>query len=101
MEIEGNRQLLSVVIPSVNGFPVLGDCLDSLNRQIGSVRLEVIVANRCANGIGMIVRDRFPWMKLIEAPSGTSIPQLRAMAFRECKGDVVAVLEDHCSVEPD
>jgi hypothetical protein len=63
--------------------------------------LEVIVANRCANGIGMVVHDRFPWMKLIEAPSGTSIPQLRAMAFRECKGDVVAVLEDHCIVEPD
>ena len=102
VEIEKKRQLLSVVVPSVNGFPVLGDCLDSLNRQVGDGRLEeVIVANRCANGLGMALRDRFPWMKLIEDPLDTPIPQLRIMAFRECRGDVIAVLEDHCIVEPD
>jgi hypothetical protein len=38
---------------------------------------------------------------VIEAPSEASIPQLRAIALRKCKADVVAVLEDHCIVEPD
>jgi len=63
--------------------------------------LEIIVANRCPNGVEMVIQRRYPWVTVIEAPTGASIPQLRAMAFRECTGDVIAVLEDHCIVEPD
>jgi len=92
---------LSVIIASVNGLPILEECLESLQQQSAVEGLEVIVANRCGNDTGTILREKYPWVKLIEAPLRTTIPQLRAMAFQETSGDLVAVLEDHCIVEPD
>jgi glycosyltransferase involved in cell wall biosynthesis len=92
---------LSVVIASVNGFPVIGECLESLHQQAGAEGIEIVVANRCADGVATAIRETYPRVKLIEAPTETPIPQLRAMAFRACQGDVVAVLEDHCIVDRD
>jgi glycosyltransferase involved in cell wall biosynthesis len=100
MESEKKPQSLSVVIPSVNGFPILGECLDSLSRQVGAGKLELIVANRCAD-VRLKIQERYPEVKILDAPKETSIPRLRAMAFQQSKGDVIAVLEDHCIVEPD
>ncbi len=96
-----DSQRLSVVIASVSGFPSLKDCLGSLSQQSGVDELEVIVANRCADDLGKVLRQKSPWVKLIEAPPHTTIPQLRALAFREASGDIVAVLEDHCIAEKD
>ncbi len=59
------------------------------------------MANRCGRGLGDALRRDYPWLKLIEAPASTSIPQLRALAMREASSDIVAVLEDHCFVGPD
>lgn len=101
MESSANHQKLSVVIASVNGFPIIGECLESLRQQSGTEEIEVVVANRCADGVGTSIQEKYPRVKLIEAPVETSIPQLRAMAFRACQGDVVAVLEDHCIVDRD
>jgi hypothetical protein len=47
-----------------------------------------------------LVRAEFPWVKLTEAPAGTTIPALRAMAFAEARGASVAVIEDHVLVPP-
>ena len=74
---------LSVIIASVSGFPVIGECLESLHQQSDKVELEVIVANRCANGVGTVLFQKYPWIKLIEAPLETTVPQLRALAFRQ------------------
>jgi hypothetical protein len=38
---------LTVVVPSVNGFSDLQECLDALEREGARVRLEVIVVERC------------------------------------------------------
>ncbi len=95
------RHNLSVVIASVNGLPMLEECLESIRTGSETKQLEVIVANRCGNGIGTVLRLKYPWVRLIEAPERTTIPQLRAMAFQESSGDLVAVLEDHCIVESD
>jgi glycosyltransferase involved in cell wall biosynthesis len=96
-----SRHSLSVVIASVNGLPMIGECLDCLQKQFRVREIEVIVADRCGNGLAGILRQKYPWVKLIEAPTRTTIPQLRALAFQEASADVVAVLEDHCIVEKD
>ena len=92
---------MSVVIASVNGFPIIGECLDSLHKQWEIEGLEVVVANRCKNGTGEVLKQKYPWIKFIEAPPQTPIPHLRAMAIQETTGDIVAVLEDHCIVDTD
>jgi GT2 family glycosyltransferase len=95
------RVSLSVVIASVNGLPVIDECLRALFRQAEAGELEVIVANRCPEGVGPFISRKYPRVKLISAGSRTSIPRLRALGFAESSGDLVAVLEDHCLVAPD
>lgn len=91
---------LTVVVPSVNGLGDLQDCLTALSKQRADVNLEVLVADRCGEPLRGEVRRRFPWIRLLEAPAGTTIPDLRALAFREATGTSVAVIEDHVIVPP-
>ena len=92
---------MSVVIASVNGLPIIEECLESLGKQSIFEKLEVIVADRCGETVRTSIRRQYPQLILIEAPPQTTIPRLRALAFREASGDLVAVLEDHCLVDPD
>ncbi|HEV8125408.1 MAG TPA: glycosyltransferase [Gemmatimonadales bacterium] len=91
---------LSVVVPSVNGWSDLEGCLAALEAERGQVGLEVLVADRLGEALRARVRDRFPWVTLVEAEPGVTIPDLRAMAFARATGPSVAVIEDHVLVPP-
>jgi glycosyltransferase involved in cell wall biosynthesis len=90
--------LLTVVVPSVNGLGDLSDCLAALSQQRTDVDLEVLVADRCGEPLRAEVRRAFPWVRVLEAPPGTTIPDLRALSFAEARGKSVAVIEDHVIV---
>jgi glycosyltransferase involved in cell wall biosynthesis len=83
----------------VNGYPVIGECLESLYGQSCADRIEVVVANRCKDGVNDKIAREYPDVKLLDAPERTTIPVLRAMAMRETAGNVIAVIEDHCIVD--
>jgi len=89
---------LTVVVPSVNGLGDLTGCLDALDRQRSDVELEVLVADRCGQPLRAEVGRRYPWVRVLEATSETTIPDLRAMAFAAATGRSVAVIEDHVIV---
>lgn len=89
---------LSVVIPSVNGWPDLEGCLEALAPERENAHLEVLVADRCGEPVRERVRSVFPWVTIIEAPPATTIPHLRALAFAQARGNSVAVIEDHVLV---
>jgi hypothetical protein len=89
---------LTVVVPSVNGLGDLQDCLSALSKQRADVDLEVVVADRCGEPLRAEVRRQFPWAQILEAPPGTTIPDLRALAFARARGRSVAVIEDHVIV---
>lgn len=91
---------LSVVVPSVNGWGDLEGCLAALEAQRGDVALEVLVADRLGESLRARVAERYPWVRIVPAPPGTTIPDLRAMAFAEARGESVAVIEDHVLVPP-
>jgi hypothetical protein len=84
----------------VNGWFDLEGCLQALAGERDSVQLEVLVADRCGEPVRQRVRSGFPWVWLIEAPAGTTIPALRALAFDSARGKSVAVIEDHVLVPP-
>ena len=92
--------VLSVVVPSVNGWSDLERCLEALERQSGDVT-EVLVADRVGAAVREPAARRFPRMKIIPAAPGTTIPQLRAMAFEQARGRLVGVIEDHVLVPDD
>lgn len=91
---------MSVVIPSVNGPADLLDCLAALAAEAGRVPMEVLVVDRVGRDVRRAVADRHPWVRLIDAPPGTTIPDLRARGFAAASADVVGVLEDHVHVPP-
>jgi hypothetical protein len=93
-----NPPELSVVIPSVNGFSDLSDCLAAVERQQDGVRLEVLVVDRCGESLRQQVRASFPRAVLIGVESSVTIPEMRARAFRVATAPAVAVIEDHVIV---
>ena len=92
---------LSVVVPSVNGWGDLDGCLRALTAQQGGARLEILVMDRVGESVRARVRSDYPQVRLMEAAPNTSIPALRAEAFRAARADVVGVIEDHVIVPPD
>ena len=89
---------LSVVVPSVNGWADLRGCLDALAGERTRVPLEVLVVDRIGADLRAATIRQYPWVRVLEAPSGTSIPDLRRMAFEVANAPVVAVIEDHVQV---
>lgn len=91
---------LSVVVPSVNGWSDLDGCLAALELQRRDASLEILVADRVGEPVRASIRSRYPAVRLLEADPGTTIPDLRAMAFASAQGRSVAVIEDHVLVPP-
>jgi hypothetical protein len=97
-EVSSNRPELSVVVPSVNGFSDLKDCLSALDRERERVALEVLVVERCGEPVRAQVRQHFPAVRVMPVDTSTTIPQMRALAFQEATAPAVAVIEDHVLV---
>jgi hypothetical protein len=93
---------LSVVVPSVNGIPIVLECLEALRADAAHSRLQIetIVVDRCGESVRHVIRDRFPEATVVAAESGTTIPAMRAVAFGRASAPVVAVIEDHVIVPP-
>jgi len=94
------QPLVSVVIPCVNGLPVVAECVECLLKVEGGVPVEVLVADRTGEATRSVLRERFPQVEVIAAEGSTSIPALRAAALERVQGQMVAILEDHCLVQP-
>lgn len=90
---------LSVVIAAWNGEAMLSQCLASLNGQTDPADTEIIVASNFAEGTELL-RENFPHLRYLSLPAGTTVPELRAAGIRCSRGEVVALLEDNCSVDP-
>lgn len=87
---------LSVVIASVNGFPYVGRCLDSLREHAPGA--EVIVADYSDDKTRRRIRDGWPEVKLLSFDEPTPVPLLRAAGTASATAPYVAVIEDHCVV---
>lgn len=92
---------LTLVIPSVNGLGDLLGCLEAVDRMRDAVPLEVLVVDRVGEVVQREVRNRFPWATLMPVPRGTTIPEMRHLAFQAATAPAVAVIEDHVIVPPD
>jgi len=76
---------LSVVVPSVNGWQDLSGCLEALEVNEHHVQIEVLVADRCGEELRRQIGRRFPRVRVLEAPPGTSIPDLAPWFFRRAR----------------
>src|SRR5262245_64780446 len=90
---------LSVVIPSVNGFADLTDCLAALERQTDA-SVELLVIDRMGESVRQRVRETHPTARLIAVEPGTTIPEMRARGFELASAAAVAVIADHVIAPP-
>jgi GT2 family glycosyltransferase len=91
---------LSVIIASVNGPPMIVECLEALQAQRGAVDAEVIVVDVTGDQTVRLITERFPWAKVVPVAERRTIPQLRAMGLAQSRGEIAAIIEDHCMADP-
>lgn len=92
--------LLSVVVPSVNTLADVDRTLAALERERSNVPLEILLVDRLGETVRSAVRERYPLVRIIEAPHTVTIPAMRQMAFEAAQGEFIAVIEDHVIVPP-
>ena len=96
----GATPSISVIIPSVNGVPMITDTLAALEAQSARPNAEVLVLDCSTEETRRVIRDRFPSVELIAFEKRLSIPELRAEGLRRARGNIVVFLEDHCLAAP-
>lgn len=87
---------VSVVIASIVGPPFIDDCLASVFAQKNAPRFEVIVVD--CHGSENVARlsTRFPEARFIPLSRRETVPQLRRMGVEQARGEIVAIIEEHC-----
>lgn len=91
-EPENQEISLSIVIAAWNGPASLKQCLASLEKQTDKNKTEVIVAGNfpiSENGLSL------PCV-FLTLPETATVPELRREGIARARGQVVALLEDHC-----
>ncbi len=69
--MDGNKSGLAAVIPNFNGSKMLGQCLDSLEKQSLLPDEIIVVDNASTDDSVSMVRSRFPHVKLIVMETNT------------------------------
>lgn len=90
---------ISILIASGAGGDFLPRCLDSLRAQVANGSAEVIVVDRCGEDVVEGIEKNYPFATVIRANLGhrPSVPEMRMIGVRQAKGDIVAVIEEHCT----
>ena len=92
---------VSVVIASGAGGEFLFRCLGSLAdpaRRVGT-GAEIIVVDRTGPSTRERLSREFPHVRVLAAPSDhrPTVPEMRRIGVDAASGDVVAILEEHCT----
>lgn len=84
---------VSICIVSWNVRDLLRDCLKTLREQAGNVRYETIVVdNASKDGSPEMVREEFPWVKLVEPHANLGFGRANNLAYRHSSGRYVLLL---------
>lgn len=95
--------LVSVLVVNFNGRSVLTECLDSLARQsYPRHRLEVIVVDNASTDDSVDwIRTHYPWVRLVAGPTNAGFAEGNNIAFRQSRGDWIALVNTDAAIEPD
>jgi len=96
-----NAPQISVVIANQNSASYLCPCLDSLRNQDQSDAAEIIVADASTDGSEQIIRARYPDVRVLHFDPSMEPPQLIREAFRQARGQIIAVTDAYCRFPPE
>jgi hypothetical protein len=90
---------LSVVVVILAGPQYVVRCLEALEKQHAKPDEVIVPHDDRVGNIGAIQR-RFPAVQFVHQAGRRSYAELRALGFRNARGDIIALTEDHCSPDP-
>jgi hypothetical protein len=92
---------ISVVVASKVGEPFIGMCLDSLRDEVELLGAEVVVVAHGKAGYAAGLRARYPWIRVVESGDVSQVPAMRRIGVEAASGELIAVIEEHCSAHAD
>ena len=93
---------LSIVIVSYNVRHFLEQCLRSVERAISGIDAEVfVVDNHSVDDSVALVREHFPWVRLIASDKNLGFSKGNNLALRQAQGRYVLLLNPDTVVEED
>lgn len=93
---------LSVVIVNYNVKAYLEQCLHTVEKAIAGIAGEVfVVDNQSTDGSVELVREKFPWVRLIANQDNVGFSRANNQAIREAQGDYVLLLNPDTVVGED
>ncbi|MBN1901342.1 glycosyltransferase family 2 protein [Candidatus Sumerlaeota bacterium] len=94
------RIFFSIVIVSLNGEKVLPVCLDAVFRTKWEDFEVILVDNGSTDNTAKIAQERYPLVKLIQAPRNLGFAGGNNLGIREARGEFVILLNDDTEVNP-
>jgi GT2 family glycosyltransferase len=91
---------VSIIIVSWNGRAHLPDCLGSLEKQTFSGFEAILVDNGSTDGSLEFVRERYPWVKLVELPENRGFAAGNNIGFSHSRGEYVVTLNNDTAADP-
>ena len=96
----------SIIVVCLNSADVRERCLQALVAQVESDIAEIIAVGHWDSDETRFKPDRepsppnrpFPSVRALTAPAEYTVPQMRAQAIQESRGEIVILLEDDCVV---
>jgi len=93
---------LSIVIVNYNVSYFLEQCLFSVEKAIAGIECEVwVVDNASVDTSVAMVKDKFPWVKLIESKENLGFSKGNNLAIEKCLGQYILLLNPDTVVEED
>lgn len=93
---------LTVVIVNYNVLHFLRQCLNSVEKAMRKMQVEVfVVDNNSVDGSVSMVKNEFSWVTLIENQQNVGFSKANNQAIKEAQGDYVLLLNPDTVVEED
>lgn len=91
---------LSVLVLNWNGRNFLPECLDTLAAQSFRDFEVVLVDNGSTDGSAELVRDGYPWVRLVELPENVGFAEGNNRALEAAQGEMIVTLNNDTSLDP-
>ena len=96
--------LLSIIIVNWNTRDLLAACLESVHQDVETLAgwsVETfVVDNASSDGSPQMVRERFPWVRLIENEENLGFAAANNQALRQARGRYALLLNSDTEVQP-
>lgn len=93
--------IVSIVVPAYKSAETIAKCLESLASQETDLPYEVTVVESSGDGAAGIVREQFPWARLIESPVRLLSGAARNLGAAASTGELLLFIDSDCVAEAD